>query len=290
MNVTSRTPLLERNTALQDRLAVVPQWLRRTAWARSALYFGTAVGILQWATARYPADTQAARLATHLTAWPLGAVLTYAMYRLEGRTVRLKLTPAERRALAGGALLGASAFGAVVASAAAQGWVQSPTWGWAQTDRWTLGKALIAHGVGQAAAAWNEEMVFRGYGLAVLEEAIGQPAASAVLVALFAFGHPGSVQVWIGQAIAGTTLLVLRLATGNIWAAVGYHWAWNVAQTAILGPNDGMPSLRPLINTGPEAWIGRPGHPEPGLLSALVQAGMAAAIAAVGWLRTRRKR
>jgi hypothetical protein len=45
-----------------------------------------------------------------------------------------------------------------------------------------------------------------------------------------------------------------------------------------------MPSLRPLVVDGPLRWMGRPGHPEPGLLSARLQAGVALGVGLVHWL------
>jgi hypothetical protein len=83
----------------------------------------------------------------------------------------------------------------------------------------------------------------------------------------------------LGQAALGTALLMLRLRSGSIWAPLGYHWAWNLLQTACFGPAGGPPSLRPLLVDGPVLWVGRPGSPEPGLLSTLVQVGVALGVA-----------
>jgi uncharacterized protein len=84
----------------------------------------------------------------------------------------------------------------------------------------------------------------------------------------------------------GTTLMLLRLHSDALWLPVGYHWAWNVLQTAIFGASDSAPSLRPLHVHGPERWMGKPGAPEPGLLSTLVQLVMALLV----WLWMRRSR
>jgi membrane protease YdiL (CAAX protease family) len=266
-------------------LAPIRQLLQRSALARSAIYFGSAVLILDRASAMYAKDSQAGRLVIHLTALPFGALLTTAMYQLEGRTVPRTITPAQLRQVLQGAALGTSAFALLVTTAMAQGWISAPAWGWEQVPIADILRSLAAHGLGQLATAWNEEMVFRGYGLEVLSEALGQPIAIAVLIPLFAAIHPGSWRILLGQGMAGVTYTALRLASNDIWLPIGYHWAWNLVQTAVLGPADGMPSLRPLIVTGPEQWVGRPGRPEPGLLTTLVHAGMAVAIGAVGWFR-----
>jgi hypothetical protein len=55
---------------------------------------------------------------------------------------------------------------------------------------------------------------------------------------------------------------------------VGYHWASTVLQTAVFGAPDAAPSLRPLRVHGPERSMGKPGQPEPGLLSMLVHLAM----------------
>jgi membrane protease YdiL (CAAX protease family) len=268
----------------------VRDWLRRSPAVRGGLYFGGAVLILNRASACFPDDSQESLLAIHLTTFPFGAALTTVMQQIEGRPVRIQFTTEDLDHLMQGAALGASAFGILTAIGLAKGWLRAPAWGWEHASLSGVLTSIAKHSGGHFLLAWNEETVFRGYGFAVLREAIGQPAAIAVLIPLFALAHPGTLQVWLGQAAVGTALTALRLSSNSLWAPIGYHWAWNVAQTAFLGPPDGMPSLRPLITTGPERWVGRPGHPEPGVLSALVQAGMAATIAAVGWFRRRQRK
>jgi uncharacterized protein len=81
--------------------------------------------------------------------------------------------------------------------------------------------------------------------------------------------------------------MALRVTSGGLWLPLGYHWAWNVMQTAVLGPPDGMPSLHPLEIAGPAWWLGRPGHPEPGLLSTAVNLAVAGG---AWWLGRRQNR
>ena len=68
----------------------------------------------------------------------------------------------------------------------------------------------------------------------------------------------------LGEAASGLALLVLRIKSGDIWLPMGYHWAWNVTQTALLGPVDGLPSLLPLMVTDPYAWLAGPAIPNQG--------------------------
>ncbi len=53
-------------------------------------------------------------------------------------------------------------------------------------------------GVGHLAVAWNEEMVFRGYGFETVREALGQGKAVAVLIPGFGPVHmTGSSSLWM---------------------------------------------------------------------------------------------
>jgi membrane protease YdiL (CAAX protease family) len=83
---------------------------------------------------------------------------------------------------------------------------------------------------------------------------------------------------------ARTALTLLRLRSGGLWLPIGYHWAWNVVQTAVLGAPDAAPSVRPLHVHGPRRWMGWPGHPEPGLLSTLIHL----AVVLLAWVGMRR--
>jgi membrane protease YdiL (CAAX protease family) len=97
-------------------------------------------------------------------------------------------------------------------------------------------------GVGHLAVAWNEEMVFRGYGFETVRAALGQGKAVAVLIPGFALYDGLDPQQLIGMLAGGMTLMLLRPHTDALWMPVGYHWAWNVLQTAIFGAPDSAPS------------------------------------------------
>ncbi len=124
--------------------------------------------------------------------------------------------------------LGTAAFLSVAGIAASQGWASAPAWGWTETSRTQLLQSVAFLAVSHLAVAGNEELVFRGYGLATLRATIGPVAAAAVLTTLFALFHERRPQVLLGQAVTGATLMVLRLTSGSLWMPVGYHWAWNV--------------------------------------------------------------
>lgn len=248
------------------------RWLspRQSAGLRGSAYLAGAVSIVQgggWLLERAAITDP---LLVQGTMFGVGTAWTYTLLRLEGRPLS-DLPIAERRDQAiHGAVLGAGAFLIAAAIAGARGWLGVGKWGWEQAERKALAASIVKLGLIHAAVAWNEELVFRGYGYDALREAIGDWAAGVVLTALFAAYHPWKAQALIGEATLGSTLLALRLQSGDIWLPLGYHWGWNVIQTAILGPEDGQPSLLRLSVRGPYRWVGRPGHPEPGLLMAAV--------------------
>ena len=128
-----------------------------------------------------------------------------------------------------------------------------------------------------ALIVFDEEVIFRDYGFDQLRAAIGLPAALVVSALLFARYHGPGWHRLLSLSAAGLLLAILRLRTGNLWLAAGFHYGWNVTQKSIFGPKDGTPSLRPLKLHGPAQWVGRPGHPEPGWLQTLATIGMAVA-------------
>ncbi len=132
------------------------------------------------------------------------------------------------------------------------------------------------------AVAGAEELVFRGYGFHTLQQAVGTPLASGMLTSLFTLAHGTATQSLLGQGALGLALVGLRLTGGSLWLPFGYHFAWNYAQTAVLGPPE-WPSLQGLNVQGPYQWMGRPGHPEPGGLTIVVNLLIAAGAAVMWW-------
>jgi membrane protease YdiL (CAAX protease family) len=109
-----------------------------------------------------------------------------------------------------------------------------------------------------------EELIFRGYPLSTLARAAGPLRALLLTSAAFAFVHlanPASGAAGIlGAFLAGAVLGAVVLRWRSLWAAWGFHFAWNYAQAAIFGlPVSGVASLahQPLRITriaGP-AWL-----------------------------------
>jgi membrane protease YdiL (CAAX protease family) len=143
-----------------------------------------------------------------------------------------------------------------------------------------LGLAIALH----VAFSWSEEIVFRGYGLDTATQAMGRPLATVALALWFALGHGFGWQTIIGQSAAAITLTILRWSSNSLWLPIGYHFGWNIIQTAIFGPPDALPSVRPMEVQGPIRWIGRPGYPAPGLLMTLAHV-LVAVLGIVLWRR-----
>lgn len=193
--------------------------------------------------------------------------------------VRLQLCSA-------GVGLGSMAFGVVIIIARSFDWVSFAGWGWEQTSMQNLARIMMLLAIKHLAVAGAEELIFRGYGLQTLQQAVGTPIAGGILTSLFALAHGTATQSLLGQGALGLALVGLRLTGGSLWLPLGYHFAWNYAQTAVLGPPE-WPSLQALHLQGPYQWMGRPGHPEPGALTTMVNLLVAVGTAFVWWHQKR---
>jgi membrane protease YdiL (CAAX protease family) len=109
-----------------------------------------------------------------------------------------------------------------------------------------------------------EEMLFRGYPLVMLARALGPIRALGIVSLVFAAAHlenPSSgIMAFAGVFLAGAVMGAIVLRWRSLWAAWGFHFAWNFAQGAIFGlPISGVDDLvsGPLRVTrlhGP-AWL-----------------------------------
>jgi uncharacterized protein len=186
--------------------------------------------------------------------------------------------------------IGVGAYLTWIGVATTCGWATMPNWGWTANSLSNVLKSAALLGVGHLAVAWNEEQVFRGYGFDSLSQAIGGRGAAAILIPLFAFGHGLTLDLLNlqGFMILGSVLTLIRVQNGSIWVAVGYHWAWNFMQTGLFGPVTAEPSIRPMLVDSPRKWVGKPGCPEPGLLSTVIQCAVGVGIGLL-WLAKKRQ-
>lgn len=128
-----------------------------------------------------------------------------------------------------------------------------------------------------------EELFMRGYAQATLARSIGFWPAGVLLSILFALVHvrnPGETLMGL-IAVGGFGLFfcVTLYATGNLWMAVGFHMAWDWAESFFYGvANSGTHMAGHLLDaaaSGP-AWLsGGTAGPEGSVLTLVTLAGAA---------------
>lgn len=108
-----------------------------------------------------------------------------------------------------------------------------------------------------------EELSFRGYVLFTLARGIGFWPASLLLAVLFGAvhkGNPGEGPLGLGMAAGVALLFSFSLwRTGSLWWAIGFHAAWDWAESYFYGTADsGTFSSGRLMTAHPSgaAWLG----------------------------------
>ncbi len=105
------------------------------------------------------------------------------------------------------------------------------------------------------AASLLEEIVFRGYELFTLASGIRFWPAAAVLSAIFGFylhyaEKPNETLVdGLSVALIALFFCLTVRRTGNLWFAIGWHWAFNFGSLFVFGfPNTGNKGGLPMPN------------------------------------------
>lgn len=139
--------------------------------------------------------------------------------------------------------------------------------------RWAL-----AWGATFLVLALNEELVFRGYWLFTMAKRIRFWRAAFFLSAIFGIAHVGNhgenglgiLQV----VVVGLLFCLMIRRTGNLWFAIGFHAAWDWAQTFFFGtPDSGLLGLGRFLNTsvsGPDWLTGGSAGPEGSIFAVVV--------------------
>ncbi|GGK95075.1 hypothetical protein Ppa06_62980 [Planomonospora parontospora subsp. parontospora] len=187
-----------------------------------------------------------------VTACAIG--LTWCVQRVvEGRSWT-ELGLAVSRRAAGRALLGTAAGAAAVCAAnalcvalGAADW--APDASLASVPAWltvTVPAALLVQAV-------PEELWFRGYLFRHLSESLPPWVTVAVTSVLFGALHiisqsgAGSLQeklLYVAQATAfGFVLVACRMATGELWLAVGFHAGYDMLNERLIAPGEGLYSV-----------------------------------------------
>jgi CAAX protease family protein len=104
------------------------------------------------------------------------------------------------------------------------------------------------------AVALHEEFAFRGYWLFAASKRFRFWPAALFLSVVFAIAHLGNKGenvLGILQVVATGLLFCFTIRrTGNLWFAVGFHAAWDWAETFFYGtPDSGLLGVGRLLNT-----------------------------------------
>lgn len=220
------------------------------------------------------------------------AASAFMMVRIEGLPVAALGLPITRGAafdMAVGTLLGLCLIGGVSAIEGVVGWV---SWERGPDSAGVAMLLLLGTAGFLLAAAFAEELLFRGYPLQVLGRRFGGAFAVGSTSVVFAAAHAANPDTttlsFVNTVLAGVLLGVVYWRTFSLWMATGLHMGWNLAMAglglSVSGLSIGGAGLVASI-TGPELWTGGAYGPEGGLLLTFVS------IIAVVWaMRTGRLR
>ena len=174
--------------------------------------------------------------------------------------------------LGSGVLAGLAIIGAAILALAAPGWVS-----------WSASAAPVLAGVKVSAlllaAAFTEELLFRGYPFRVLHVRFGPvPAVVATSVAfgLMHGANPGVTPLaLVNLTLAGALLGVAYWRSGSLWFVTGLHFGWNWVMAAsglpVSGLDVSITGLEAAV-TGPVLWTGGVFGPEGALIITFVTA------------------
>ncbi len=144
------------------------------------------------------------------------------------------------------------------------------------------GAAICHYAFGWAAVflavAISEEFAFRGYWLFLTAKRLRFWPAAIFLSVIFAVAHipnHGETGLGILQVFATGMLFCLMIRrTGTLWFAVGFHAAWDWAQTYFYGtPDSGLLGEGHYLNTssvGPQWLTGGSAGPEGSVIALVV--------------------
>ncbi|HVE80124.1 MAG TPA: type II CAAX endopeptidase family protein [Gemmatimonadaceae bacterium] len=195
------------------------------------------------------------------------ATLRWADGGLPWRTVWLGRDAARPRPIVAGLLLGALAIAVPTGLLLAVGWLRPQPM--EDGSSVAVGARLLVY---LAPLALSEELLTRGYVLAVLREALGVRWAVGLTSVAFGLLHlqnPGaSVQSIVLTTLAGVFLGAIVVGLGSLYAGWAAHLAWNWTMAgAFHVPVSGLPFATPdyrLVDAGPDWATGGAWGPEAG--------------------------
>jgi len=149
--------------------------------------------------------------------------------------------------------------------------------------------------LGLVCAALAEELLFRGYPLRRLADAVGPTAAMAVLAVLFGLAHAknpsATVFSTINVALAAVWLSFAFFSEGGMALAWGLHFGWNAGLALLFdAPVSGLTFAVPGVEYAPgaHAWVdGGAFGPEGGAVTTIVMIAGTLAIVGARWKQPR---
>lgn len=206
--------------------------LQRSPRLRSTFYLGSMVVLLSAARAlndklvTNPKSLWYQDMNT--TVFPAALALSYVFARLRSEDLAAwhrAPTKSEIAQLGQGLAMGTTAMLAVFGTAAAKSWISAPTWGWEHVPMPVLLQTIAGLSAKYAIAAWEEEIVFRGYGFDALRQAIGPIGATVVSAVLFARYHgPEDISTFLTLTLGGVMFTLLRLKLRICGYHSGFIW------------------------------------------------------------------
>jgi len=283
--MTARVSFVER----AKQLAIAVLWIALfagVALAAGLLLHALTTGLrgTSWWLARDGAVQVAALFAA---TWLVGRRWSQRSWDQLGWRTEGGLAPRVLRGLGLGTLMAALAVGLALVADRAKVHV---THDW---SRWLA--VAVPLGVGFLLAALSEELLFRGFPLRRLAEAIGPWAAMTVLAVGFGLAHlknPNATAFsTFNVALAGVWLSFAFFSPGGMGLAWGLHAGWNAGLALVFdAPVSGYPFSVPAVEyvPGRHAWVdGGAFGPEGGAVTTLVL--IAGTLAVLG-ARVRRPR
>jgi membrane protease YdiL (CAAX protease family) len=213
-----------------------------TMWLIVFIGVGTALHGRQGAVGMINPSTPEGLLSGELTTFLIYLCIAWIMGRIEARKMRdygIGLVDAFGAPFWLCALAGFASISVLLFSLHRAGVYQLGERALAGFEIWKYGAAW---GLAFLGVALTEETLFRGYALFTLSTGINfWPAAIACS---FAFGtlHLGnSGEGYVGAVSAGAIgflFCILLRKTGNLWAAIGFHAAWDWGESFFYGVPD----------------------------------------------------
>jgi len=156
-------------------------------------------------------------------------------------------------------------------------------------------QVVLPLGLGLILAALGEELMFRGYPLRRLADAIGALPAMLILALLFGIAHARNPNATffstVNVALAAVWLSFAFFSTGGMALAWGLHFGWNAALSILFdapvsGFTFGVPAVE--YTPGRHAWVdGGPFGPEGGIVATIVLIAGTVAVIGARWKQPR---